>query len=156
MIQEIDQPIRAEANKLADFLMFSQRTFLLNLSQALNEGQVSYSQLFLLTYLTSQEHLTMSEIAKKMGHSTAAATGLVDRLEKFGYVSRNHADDDRRKVMVQITNKGSRLVNSIRGEIYSDIVDLLSQPGERQLEEIPSISGDLVPDAPSKRRRVTA
>jgi DNA-binding MarR family transcriptional regulator len=156
MIQEIDQPIRAEANKLADFLMFSQRTFLLNLSHALNDGQVSYAQLFLLTYLTSQEHLTMSEIAKKMGHSTAAATGLVDRLEKLGYVSRNHAEDDRRKVMVQITNKGTRLVNAIRGEIYSDIVDLLSQPGDRQVEEIPSISEDLAPHAPQKRRRVTA
>jgi len=39
----------------------------------------------------------MSGIALKMGHTTAAATGLVDRLEKLGYVQRSHALDDRRK-----------------------------------------------------------
>ena len=30
----------------------------------------------------------MTHISKKMGHSTAAATGLVDRLEKLGLRSK--------------------------------------------------------------------
>jgi predicted transcriptional regulator len=33
----------------------------------------------------------MTEIASRMGHTTAAATGLVDRLEKLGLVRRVHA-----------------------------------------------------------------
>jgi len=45
----------------------------------------------------------MTDIAKKMGHSTAAATGLVDRLEKLGFVERMHSAEDRRKVFVRIT-----------------------------------------------------
>ena len=61
----------------------------------------------------------MSGIAAKMGHTTAAATGLVDRLEKLEYVQRSHALDDRRKVMVRITKKGSDLV----AEIHRDVVD---------------------------------
>ena len=48
----------------------------------------------------------MSAIAKKMGHTTAAASGLVARLENLGYVVRSVARDDRRKVMVCITPKG--------------------------------------------------
>jgi DNA-binding MarR family transcriptional regulator len=60
-----------------------------------------------------------------MGHSTAAATGLVDRLEKLGYVERAHASDDRRKVMVQITPKGSALVAGIRRDIIRSITTLL-------------------------------
>lgn len=127
-MQTIEEPtttIRQDAGKLADFIMFTQRSFLLNLSRELNKGSVSYAQFFLLGYLASEQHLTMTDIAKKMGHSTAAATGLVDRLEKLGYVVRLHASDDRRKVMVQITEKGGELVNRMREDIVSGLVDLM-------------------------------
>ena len=60
-----------------------------------------------------------------MGHSTAAATGLVDRLEKLGYVQRLHAAEDRRKVMVQITRKGLELVTRLRDVIASNISDAM-------------------------------
>ena len=63
----------------------------------------------------------MTDIARKMGHSTAAATGLVDRLEKLGYMERTHAIDDRRKVMVRVTSKGLDLVSRLRDELQSQI-----------------------------------
>ena len=91
---------KTDAHRLADFVLFTQRSCILNLSTELNKGNVSFPQFFLLTYLSSEEYLTMSDIAKKMGHSTAAATGLVDRLEKMVYVERSHASEDRRKIMV--------------------------------------------------------
>ena len=116
-----------EAAKLADFIMFTQRSFLLDLSKELNKGNVSYAQFFLLGYLANEDFLTMSDIAKKMGHSTAAATGLVDRLEKLGYVARNHAADDRRKVLVQITNQGEELVSRLRGGIQDNVSQMLSE-----------------------------
>jgi DNA-binding MarR family transcriptional regulator len=117
--------IRKDASRLADFIMFTQRSFLLNLSKELNKGNVSFPQFFLLGYLANEDFLTMTDISKKMGHSTAAATGLVDRLEKLGYVQRLHASDDRRKVMVQITRKGIDLVERIREEIVTSLVDLM-------------------------------
>lgn len=49
-----------------------------------------------------------------MGHSTAAATGLVDRLEKLFLVERIHAAEDRRKIMVSITAKGVEFVAKMR------------------------------------------
>lgn len=119
------QSIRKDASRLADFIMFTQRSFLLNLSKELNKGNVSFPQFFLLGYLANEDFLTMTDISKKMGHSTAAATGLVDRLEKLGYVQRLHAQDDRRKVMVQITRKGIDLVERIREEIVTSLVDLM-------------------------------
>ncbi len=117
----------AEAGRLADFIMFTQRSFLLDLSMELNKGNISYAQFFLLGYLAKEEHLTMTEISNKMGHSTAAATGLVDRLEKLGYVQRLHAADDRRKVMVQITRKGLDLVNRMRDRIALSIAETMSK-----------------------------
>ena len=126
VLTDEQEAVRRDAGKLADFIMFTQRSFLLNLSKELNKGNVSFAQFFLLGYLANEDYLTMTSISKKMGHSTAAATGLVDRLEKLGYVQRLHAYDDRRKVMVQITRKGIDLVERMREDIVGNLVDLMS------------------------------
>ncbi len=126
LVNDREIPVDANPDRLADFIMFTQRSFLLDLSQELNKGNISYAQFFLLGYLAKEDFLTMTDISKKMGHSTAAATGLVDRLEKLGYVQRLHAAEDRRKVMVQITRKGLELVTRLRDVIASNISDAMS------------------------------
>lgn len=128
--------VKADADRLADFVLFTQRSCILNLSPELNKGSISFPQFFLLTYLSSEEYLTMSDIAKKMGHSTAAATGLVDRLEKLGYVERVHAAEDRRKIMVRITSKGVDLVSRLRAEIATDLAGILAGMDEDQAEAV--------------------
>ena len=128
--------VKADADRLADFVLFSQRSCILNLSSELNKGNVSFPQFFLLTYLSSEDYLTMSDIAKKMGHSTAAATGLVDRLEKLSYVERMHAAEDRRKIMVCITSKGVELVSKMRKEIATDLAGILAGMDEEEAETV--------------------
>ena len=113
---------RSEIERLADIIMMMQRCFVQHLSEELSRGQVSFPQFFLLGHIASSESLSMTEIPDKMAHTTAAATGLVDRLANLGYVQRMHASDDRRKVLVRITPKGVNLV----GRIRQDIVEKLS------------------------------
>ena len=127
---------KAEAERLADFVLFTQRSCILNLSTELNRGKISFPQFFLMAYLSSEDYLTMSDIAKKMGHSTAAATGLVDRLEKLGYVERVHAAEDRRKIMVRITGKGTDLVANMRGEIASSLAETMAEMDEEEADTI--------------------
>src|SRR5206468_1137161 len=110
---------RADAERLSHIILEMQRCFVLHLCKELAPGNVSFPQFFLLAYLDRKEVLTMTAIAQKMGHTTAAASGLVARLENLGYVMRSVARDDRRKVMVCITPKGSALVRRIREEILS-------------------------------------
>jgi len=113
---------RPEIERLADIIMVMQRCFVQHLSEELSRGQVSFPQFFLLGHIASKDSLSMSEIAERMTHTTAAATGLVDRLENLDYVRRMHDEEDRRKVLVRITPKGTALV----GRIRQDIVDKLS------------------------------
>ena len=129
-----DSQVRTDCERLADIITALQRCFLMKLSKELARGKVSFSQYFLLGFLSQKEHLTMSEIAGRMGHTTAAATGLVDRLEKLGYVRRSHANDDRRKIEVHITPSGLKLVGEIREDMVTNLgtmMDLLS-PAEQQ------------------------
>ena len=126
--------IRSDCEQLADIFTVLQRCFLMNLSKELARGKVSFSQYFLLGFLASQKHITMSEIAAKMGHTTAAATGLVDRLEKLGYAQRMHASEDRRKIEVQITPPGLTLVALIREDMVTSLGEMMSllSPAEQK------------------------
>jgi DNA-binding MarR family transcriptional regulator len=103
-----------EIERLADIIMSMQRCFVQHLSEELSRGQVSFPQFFLLGHISASESLSMTEIADKMTHTTAAATGL-------GYVQRTHASSDRRKVLVRITPKGLDLVGRIRQDIVAKL-----------------------------------
>jgi len=142
-VTEENTAVEPNADRLADFIMFAQRSFLLDLSRELNKGNVSYAQFFLLGYLANEDYLTMTDISKKMGHSTAAATGLVDRLEKLGYVQRLHAADDRRKVMVQITRKGIEMVTRLRNSIADSISEIMAAQESGEDEAIQPIYSQL-------------
>jgi DNA-binding MarR family transcriptional regulator len=124
---------RADAERLSHIILEMQRCFVLHLCKELAPGGVSFPQFFLLAALDQKEVLTMSAIAQKMGHTTAAASGLVDRLENLGYVVRSSAREDRRKVMVCITQKGSALVRRIREEMVGNLMNLMTHltPGEQ-------------------------
>lgn len=126
--------MREDAERLADILTTLQRKFLANLSKELSRGNVSFPQYFLLGYLGQSKFLTMSEIAQKMGHTTAAATGLVDRLENLGLVERSHATDDRRKIMVKITKSGAALVSHIRQDMVNNLLKTMTclEPEEQK------------------------
>jgi DNA-binding MarR family transcriptional regulator len=115
-----------DIRELANILLFLQRSFLTNLSRELSAGNVSFAQFFLLTALAGGEALTMSEIAARMRHTTAAATGLVDRLEALVYVERAHSLNDRRKVMVKITENGSALVARIKEDMVHNLTALMT------------------------------
>lgn len=116
-----NQPVTAEekenrkqsasnAERLSNFFVVPQSPFVLKRSNQLNASCISSAQVFLLGCLGNEDYLTLLEIRGKMGHSCAAATGMVDRLEKLGYVQRLRAAEDRRKVIVQMTRKGIVLV----------------------------------------------
>lgn len=135
MISPTEQGVdRADAEQLSHIILAMQRCLLLRLSRELSEGNVSFPQYFLLAALDLPEVLTMSGIAQKMGNTTAAASGLVARLEKLGYVTRTSSPDDGRKVMVCITEKGTALVRRIREDMVCNLMTVMAHltPGEQK------------------------
>ena len=119
-----------DVQNLADFVLFSQRSCILRLSPELTKGKVSFPQFFLLAYLAEEECLSMSSIAKMMGHSTAAATGMIDKLQELGHLKRYTAAADRRKIMVRITEQGRNLVAQMRSNIAADLAQMMTREDE--------------------------
>ena len=60
-----------------------------------------------------EKGLPQNEIATRLIISGSDVTGLIDRLEKEGLLTRNAAAGDRRVKLVKITPKGSALLDKL-------------------------------------------
>lgn len=80
---------------------------------------------------------TAGEISQITGLTTGAVTGLVDRLEKKGLVSRMPDKQDRRKVMiVPHTEKAMSLLGPVFSDLQNKTKDLISSFSQRDREVI--------------------
>ncbi len=70
---------------------------------------------------------TMHELARLLGLDKSSATGLVDRAERRGLVSRAPSSADRRVVLVELTDAGRALVGEVSGGFESDVATLLGR-----------------------------
>src|SRR5437868_735024 len=70
-------------------------------SQAVADSAgVSSSDLECMDFLIMEGRVTAGRLAELTGLTTGAITGVVDRLERAGYVRRERDESDRRKVFI--------------------------------------------------------
>jgi DNA-binding MarR family transcriptional regulator len=67
--------------------------------------------------------LTAGEIARQTGLTSGAVTALLDRLERAGWVRRLRDDTDRRRILVELTDKARQGA----AEVYGPFVNVLSE-----------------------------
>ena len=92
--------------------------------------KITLPQFVVLEILHREGQSRMTDLARLINVSTAAMTGIVDRLVRDGYVARASDPDDRRIIRVDLTAKGSKAVKNItdqRKQIFSKIFGVLSQ-----------------------------
>ena len=67
---------------------------------------VTLPQSGILFLLEQNDGRSMTELAQPLGVDNSTITGLIDRLEKGGFVERRPSRSDRRMLSIHITEKG--------------------------------------------------
>ncbi len=84
----------------------------------------------------------MRELATREGMSAPAVTAYLDRLEAAGLVQRSRSQDDRRRVIVAVTEKGLRVLRSARAARTAWLAARLRRLTR---EEIAAVDAAIVP-----------
>ncbi|MDR9780832.1 MarR family winged helix-turn-helix transcriptional regulator [Rhizobium redzepovicii] len=92
-------PYREVAAVMASMRRASAMGVLISNTVAAKVG-VSPVDLECLDYIVEHGEVTAGQISTRSGLTTGAVTGLIDRLEKAGFVKRKPSESDRRKVFV--------------------------------------------------------
>jgi len=87
---------------------------------------------------------TPAELADMSICTRATMTGLIDSLEKDGFVRREPDTDDRRMMKVTLTELGSKFVRSILPEHFRRITYLMSGLSESEQKTLVLLLGKIV------------
>jgi DNA-binding MarR family transcriptional regulator len=74
---------------------------------------ISMAQLHILYTLQRNGEMPMSRLADVLNVSVSNATGLIDRIEERGFVERTRVPEDRRIVMIRVTDAGRRMLEEV-------------------------------------------
>lgn len=100
------------------------------------EFGITGPQLWALKTISNNVSLSPGELSKKMYLHPSTITGVVDRLEKKGYVVRDRGQEDRRVVKVQLTLKGRKLLKKVPNPIQGKMVYGLRKLEKEKLDSI--------------------
>lgn len=75
----------------------------------LDELEITYPQYLVLMVLWENDKLSVNTIAKKLILNTNTITPLLKRMEIQGLISRKRSEEDERKVLIKLSEKGKAL-----------------------------------------------
>ncbi|MBN2753680.1 MAG: MarR family transcriptional regulator [Candidatus Goldbacteria bacterium] len=76
--------------------------------------QLNLGQTFTLQLLFDSGRKTMGELAKAAGIKMPSMTESIARLEKLGYVEKKRDKKDKRKVFVELSERGKKIMKKTR------------------------------------------
>ena len=89
------------------------RAALKRLNAKLRKERITFSQYSVLLALSRNGPMQMNKLSEHMLVAPANVTGLVDRMERKGFVRRRRDERDRRLYVIEETAKGSRIFQGI-------------------------------------------
>lgn len=87
----------------------------------------------LLDVLQMSDGMSAGELARAGHLSPAAVTAALDRLENAGYVRRFRDEADRRRVLVEVTDRMQKLSRELHGPLAASGAEMMSGFSEPQL-----------------------
>ena len=86
---------------------------------------------------------TPAELADAAGVTRATMTGLIDTLERDGYVTREPDPDDRRQMSVLLTSAGERFLHEFLPGHFKSIAALMSPLSEAERKTLVRLLGKI-------------
>ncbi len=75
--------------------------------------ELTPGQVFMLHFIRQNQELSVSVLAEKMEVAPSAITVMLDRLESRAYVGRVRDKNDRRVVLIHVTEEGNKALDHV-------------------------------------------
>ena len=101
-------------------------------------------QIVCLRYLNASQPSSPGQIAQSMHLSQATITGIIDRLERQNLVVRTRSVTDRRKVIIELTDKGKEITKAAPSPLQETFAKKLRELPEENQSVISTILNQIV------------
>ncbi len=126
--------IASVGRKLKDHI-FSIQSGIQNGRVSCQGEELSMAQVQMLMTLQSCGASTISNLAEQLNVSPPSASCMVDRLEDKGFLYRERSTQDRRKVVVRLSEQAASQAERMEGAVLAAFLDLVEQVGPETAEK---------------------
>ena len=123
------------ADKLNEVMPVLMREFVRRQVNELYKGKITLPQFLILDFLHHQGESRMTDLASFMHVTTAAMTGIGERLVKGGYAVRTYEPQDRRIIKVGLTIKGNELVKKVNHQRREMVLKIFGKISESDRQD---------------------
>ena len=123
------------ADKLNQIMPVIMKEIIRRDSNELYKGKITLPQLLTLGFLNEKGESRMTDLARFMKVSTAAMTGVAERLVRDAYVLRVYNPQDRRIIKIKLKPKGAELVKKINQQKRQMAINIFGKISESEREE---------------------
>ena len=99
----------------------------LNSKKLVKQVGLTGPQLVILQEISRLGTVSVGEVAKNVSLSQGTVTGILERMEKRGVVVRQRSNQDKRRVMVRITESGNKILSNAPPIIQERFLGKFSQ-----------------------------
>jgi DNA-binding MarR family transcriptional regulator len=100
------------------------------------ESTVTMAQLKVLMILGTRPETRMSELAGSLHVSLSTVSGVVDKLVEAHLASRRTDDNDRRQVLVSLTNEGATFLDRFQEFGKDTLRELLEELNQAEVDQV--------------------
>lgn len=104
---------------------------------------ITYPQYLVMMVLWEDQEITVNQIAEKLILNTNTITPLLKRMEIMGLITRTPSKSDQRKIMVGLTEDGSKMREQATEIPYRLLQRLKIEPTEQGLQDFLNMKNQL-------------
>ncbi|WP_425447578.1 MarR family winged helix-turn-helix transcriptional regulator [Dethiothermospora halolimnae] len=130
-MSEIDKGISI-VRLLKEVLQFIHK----NAENGFKEMGITASQGMLMKILSHTGPKKVSELSDIMGISNSTVSGIIDRLEKRGFVERKRSNEDRRVVYVDVTSEFKNDAKKNFKQVEKKIDSIVNQATKEEIDKV--------------------
>ncbi len=123
------------ADRLNKIMPVIGREFFRRNANELSQGKITLPQLLILDFLNENGPSRMTDLAHFIKVSTAAMTGIIERLVRHGYAFRVYEPRDRRIIRIRLNPKGSDLIKKINRQKRETVIHIFGRISESERQD---------------------
>ena len=106
------------------------------ISDNLRESGLTHQQCMVIQLIAHKKEMTITELCKEMSLAKGTVSGIVQRLEKLGYLEKEKREDDKRNTYIKFSKNGLDFANTFKSNMSSSFENIFSNCSEEDMDEM--------------------
>lgn len=106
------------------------------ISDNLKESGLTHQQCMVIQLIAHKKEMTITELCKEMSLAKGTISGIVQRLEKLGYLEKEKRENDKRNTYIKFSSKGLEFSNNFKKNMSSSFENIFINCNDEDMDDM--------------------